>query len=62
MIDSAYGRLSAASFLLATLLLAFSESFAVAICAFGLITVGSVALGIAVGWTGNGPERRHGLF
>jgi hypothetical protein len=46
----AYGRLAAASLTMAVLLFAFSDSFAVAVPAFGLLAIGSVALCIAVGW------------
>ena len=50
MPEHAYGRLAAAALLLATLLFAFSDSFEVAVLAFGLLAVGSVALCVAVGW------------
>jgi hypothetical protein len=42
-----YAQLATGSFAFAVLLLAFSESFAVAVLAFGLLAVGSVALSVA---------------
>jgi hypothetical protein len=44
---SSYTQLAVASIALAAGLFAFSDSFAVAILAFGLLMVGSVALGFA---------------
>jgi hypothetical protein len=55
----AYAQLALASLTLAVCLFAFSDSFTVAVLAFGLLTIGSVSMCVAM--SGSAESRRANL-